>query len=351
VSHCPYLFLWRAAVLLALPIVALAVVSLARETFYLKLAVEPAVALFLVSLAAIVRRPLLKLFLVALSPWWMFRLIFSEWDDLLFRGIASALPSSPGAWLIFNGGMILLLSLMLLPFLYALAFVIRDARELKPLVSIAGSMPALFVSVVLFLSMAGYLVTIPVYNQLWYRDARITERCDLSRHKRSITVQGSEYLKGMRIAHAGADSSIGSNITEVEVQPGSEFDTTWLSVERTEHHEQSGDTTRYDVELRLAATRRPLAVSITYSTSGKVVEGFGSPYLFYSNREGTHLEWYSFPDSGLTIPVRFLVAGRDSVRENIEVMFDSLADPVTVEGEMTYVIPRTLFSSNGRYGS
>src|SRR5207244_13550801 len=158
--------LWRAAVLLALPIGALAVVSLARETFYLKLAVEPAVALFLVSLAAIVRRPLLKLFLVALSPWWMFRLIFSEWDDLLFRGIASALPSSPGAWLIFNGGMILLLSLMLLPFLYALAFVIRDARELKPLVSLAGSMPALFVSVVLFLSMAGNLLPIPVYNHM-----------------------------------------------------------------------------------------------------------------------------------------------------------------------------------------
>ena len=155
----------------------------------------------------------------------------------------------------------------------------------------------------------------------------------------------------MRIAHAGTDTSIGSTITELEFPPAPEFDTTWLSVGGSERHEKSGDTTRYDVELRLAATRRPYAVSVTYSTAGQNVGGFESPFYSHTNKAGTHIEWYSFPDSILTIPVRFSVIGRDTVRENIEVLFDGLADPVTVEGEMTYVIPRTVFSSNSRYGS
>ncbi|HYQ87527.1 MAG TPA: M28 family peptidase [Bacteroidota bacterium] len=351
VSLCPYVYFKRSAILLALPIVVLAVASLASGTFYLKLAVEPAVALFLISLSAFVRKPILKLCLVALSPWWLFRLIFSEWDDLVFRSIASAIPSSPGSWLIFNGLMIGWLSVTLLPFLYALSFIIRDSRELKPLVSIIGSKAALFISVVLFICMAGYLTAIPVYNQWWYRDVRINERCDLSRHTRAVALQGSEYLRGMKIAHAGTDTSIGSTITELDFPPGPEFDTTWLSVGRSERHEKSGDTTRYDVELRLAATRRSYTVSVTYSTAGQNVGGFESPFYSYTNKGGTHLEWYSFPDSVLTIPVRFSVVGRDTVRENIEVMFDGLADPVTVEGEMTYVIPRTVFSSTGRYGS
>ena len=342
-SLCPYVYFKRAVILLALA-------TLALGAFNIKLAVEPGVALFLVALAAIVRRPTLKVLLVALSPWWLFRLLFSEWDGLLFRSIAAALPSSPGAWLLFNGGMMLLLTLMLLPFLYALAFILRDSRELKPFVSIAGSNAALYVSVVFFVCLAAYLDVIPVYDQFWYREVRINERCDLSRHSRSVALQGSEYLKEMNIVHAGGDTTIASTITELELPPGRGFDTTWLSVGRTERHEKSGDTTRYDLELRLAATRRPYAVSVTYSSAGDKVAGFESPFYFYTNRGSTHLEWYSFPDSALTIPVRFSVIGKDSVRESIEVMFDSLADPVTVEGEMTYVIPRTVFSSTGRYG-
>jgi hypothetical protein len=55
------------------------------------------------------------------------------------------------------------------------------------------------------------------------------------------------------------------------------------------------------------------------------------------------IQWYSFPDSILKIPVSFTTAGIDSVKERIEVTFDRLALPMTVERGMTYVIPRTRY--------
>jgi hypothetical protein len=105
----------------------------------------------------------------------------------------------------------------------------------------------------------------------------------------------------------------------------------------------SGDTVHRMVDLTLVMARRPYTVTITYSTRNDGVPEVMTPWYTRVDKGARTIQWYSFPDSILKIPISFTTAGGDSVRERIEVTFDRLAQPMTVEREMTYVIPRTRF--------
>lgn len=71
------------------------------------------------------------------------------------------------------------------------------------------------------------------------------------------------------------------------------------------------------------------------------MNAFDTPRQFRTDQTRKRIDWYSFPDSIITIPVKFSVIGNDSVKEKIEIVFDKLAFPIQVKGEMLYVVPRT----------
>jgi len=79
------------------------------------------------------------------------------------------------------------------------------------------------------------------------------------------------------------------------------------------------------------------------------MNAFDTPWQYRTNKSGKNIYWYSFPDSILTIPVKFSTIGNDSVKENIEVVFDKLAYPIKIAGKMTDVIPRTKYTANFWY--
>lgn len=342
-SQCPYVFFKGAAILLA-------VLMIPPLLFAVKLTIEPAAALLLVGLAALAGSAPLKLLLTALSPWWMFRVLLSEWDAFVFRSFASGVSGGALALTAFNCLVILVFGILLLPLLLALASIVRDRPQLGRLVGAAASRTTLAVAVVVSIALGGYLLAVPAFDRLWYRDVHIDERYDASEHGRSVEIRSAEYLSGVHIAHGGEDTSIDARTTRVKLIPSSGFDTTWLAVGRQEQRRQVGDTTLYDVRLRLTSKRRPLTVSVSYQSDGAALRAFDTPYQFRIDRSQTRIDWYSFPDSDLVIPVSFSTSGHRTVNERIEVTFDGLADPVRVDGESLYIIPRTICVSSLIYG-
>ena len=133
------------------------------------------------------------------------------------------------------------------------------------------------------------------------------------------------------------------------IMPSDGFDTTWLHVSRQETKHQFGDTTHYDVELHLNAIRRPYTVAISYSINKKELRSFDTPFRFHSDGDDEMIDWYSYPDSTLTVPVSFSVIGSDSVNERIEVTFDQLAYSMECRQEMSYFIPRTKYVERHSY--
>ncbi|MBI3364655.1 MAG: M28 family peptidase [Ignavibacteriae bacterium] len=337
-------FAARSLIMLVVFLILLSLVTI-------KLTVEPAVALLLISLAIIVRQPVLKLVFLVLSPWWMIRLVFSEWDGLVFRSVANAIPTTSLAAFTLNGGAILFFSLYLLPFLYASVAVIRDAPELQSIVHAIRSPRILAVVGVLFIALTAYLLATPVYNELWYRDVRVNEEYNMNDRSRSVLIKSSEYLSGLRITHEGKDTAIVGRTMKVEIQPAGSFDTSWVTIGRNDSIEHPADSvTSHRVRLTLAMTRRPYTVAVSYSRDGKVVPGFETRYKYFSTKTGTtEIDWYSFPDTILRVPVEFTVPAGDSVKETIVVTFDDLAYPMKYDLDHAYFLPRTKYTSSYTY--
>ena len=341
-SQCPYVFYKRAAFIIILFLILLGWLNI-------KLAVEPTVALFLISFAILVRNPLLKFLFVALSPWWMLRLMFPEWDSLLIRSVAESIPFGAGSYILYNGIFILFFSLYLLPFFYAFTAVVRDAPSLQRIVNMIKSKWVLGASITACAVLCAHLLSAPSYNNFWYRSVRMIEQVNLNKHSTSAALSSSEYLSGIKLEHGGIDTMFDSRTIFASIAPRGAFDTTWLYVERSESRKRLEDTTRYDVNLSLHTKMRPYTVNVTYSSGTKELRNFSTHWKYTDNDKQKYIDWYSFPDTMLNIPVTFDIAAKDSVREKINVVFDILAYPMEARRELTYVIPRTTYTDEHVY--
>lgn len=335
-SRCPYVFYKRAFIFLSVFTILLGVLSI-------KLLVEPAAGLFLVSLAMLVRRPFLKIIFVLLAPAWMMRLLFSEWAPLLYRSIAPALSTEIAPWILTNGGIILLYSIVLLPFLYAIAAVIRDVPELPSFFRKLRSVPALIAPLASFVVFGGFLLTQPNYDQYWYKSVSIEQSFDMNRSAKDIVIRGGEYLSGFHVRFGTIDTTFNDRTVTAKFAAMDGFDTSWVKVRRQDEKVWNGDSVRHNILLNLSMARRPYTVKVSYSGEKEKLTSFGSTWQFKSEPETRTISWYSFPDSNLRIPVEFTTAGNDSVKEHIDVTFDTLACPMKYERSMTYVIPRTKY--------
>ncbi|HZY09718.1 MAG TPA: M28 family peptidase, partial [Bacteroidota bacterium] len=341
-TQCPYVFFKRSIIILVIFIICLAFLNI-------EITVAPVVALLLISLAMLVKLPVLRIIFVALSPWWMLRLIFSEWDTLIFRSAAMALPSGAFIGIAFNGIVILFFALYILPFLLALASVYRDTNLFKPFISLMRSRRVILIATISFVGVSGYLSTIPSYNKFWYREVRIDQRYDMKNETKEVTLKSPEYLSNLHINHGGKDTIINTRSTFENIVPDVSFDSTWLSLHRTEKQQHFGDTTKYEIELTLAAKHRPYRILVSYSSGEQGLNSFYTPWKFIVKDNENQIHWYSFPDSILIIPLKFQMIGADSIKEQVEVTFDGLAYPMTFDRELTYFIQRTKYQNEYIY--
>jgi hypothetical protein len=343
-SSCPYVYFKRAAIILAVFIALL-------SWFSPKLAVEPAAALLLVSLAIIVRQPALRLFLLVVSPMWMIRLVFSEWRELLFRSIASAsaLGSTPASSTT-HLFVIIVGSVCMLPFLYAAAGVVADSAPLRRISVASQSVWAPALLLLLTGGLGAYALALPVYNQLWYKPVRITEQYDMRTAEKKITLQSPEYFSGMALHWGDSDTLLNGRTNNAVLKAHSAFDTSWLRVGRDDQRVAVNDSVvEHRVTLSLRASMRPLDVTVTYSHRGKTPQISSSRWIYRKDGEAWKFEWSAFPDTSLTVPVTFQLAAGDSLQETIEATFSRLAEPVRSEQELTYFTPRTRYVTSYSY--
>jgi hypothetical protein len=342
VTQDPYP-LFRTAMIVLVP------VTLALAAVSPKLAVEPSAAVFLSALAMMVRRRIVRVALLLFSPVWLLHsLLLSEWHGMLLRLAGYGMPPNWWAPAVANALMALYLSLLLLPFFLTAVALYRESEGVRHLADLARSTGAGVAAGAAFLALGAYLMTVPAYDRLWGRDVKVNQRHEIESGISSIEVRSSEYLAGMRVTHNGVDSVIGGRTSRLELTP-TQFDTSWVRVERVLDASPEGGVTRYAARITVECACRPYAVSVRYRSGSKEAPAVESPWFGRPVRGEQVFAWYSFPDSTLEIPVRFTAAKGDSVVETIEVTFDRLAEPMDVTLENAYVIPRTTFVSTRVY--
>ncbi len=314
-----------------------------------KLLIEPAMALFLFSLALLVPSPAFKLVAAILAPLWLLRILFSEWSPLIYRSIGAMMPDRTGLLPAVIAILSILCSVYLLPVVYGWAALARQNATIRTILGAIGSKAGLISSAVLTVAVIAVLSIEPTFNDLWYQPVVVTSRYDQTAHTRQTTITSREYLKNIHVRSASLDTVINGHATSADISAGLLPDSTWVSIERSDSTVLRNDSTVCDAILRLRTAMRPYTIRITYTMNGSG-ESFLTSWRFRSTgpQEKT-IEWYSFPDTALTIPVHFVLGPADSVRENIDVTFSRLAAPLSVEGERISVFPRTEFHAGKTY--
>ncbi len=335
ISASPYVLFKRSFIILVLLTFLAAAVGV-------KIAVAPALCLVLLSVGMLLRWPVPATLAALLAPIWLFRLFFSEADSLLFRFTAPQLPATTGLILAINAGWIVVLSVLVVSWLPGAAAVIRRRENPWTFIGAVKARRFMVITAGLYGISILLLLVVPSYERPWYPRVQI-EQIDLPGvADDTVSVRGSEYLTDAVIRHGSVDTLIGKRTLRYVGRIGFADDTRWLDVTREVTPRVADSSTAYDVLLGLRTPFRPYTVSVFYSSARGNPTQIATALRTRSSAGGTKISWYSFPDTLITLPARFLVAAGDTLREEITVTFDSLMAPVDFRYRESDVTRRTV---------
>jgi hypothetical protein len=332
-SRDPYRWFLRAVAFL---LVFISITALAG----VQMALYPATTLFFLSLAMLVRRPWWKVVFWLVSPYFMFRLIFSEGYIFFARAIAvhSIIPLS--ASIISHAVIILFFALWSFPFLLGFAAIyftgVADVLRLEHW----RKYNALRVAGVAFIVCTAIVSLFASYSDAWRSRIVIDESVDLNTGNGEIVLRSNEYLKHLRVHFAEKDTAISTWDREILLREFTSDRDPWIRIDRM--IATSGDSsTTFDIGLKLHFKYRPHYFTLSYTTAKSLLEDISAIYEYKSTDRSLSMRWESFPDTSWFIPIHFRVAKNDSITEIIEARFVETVEPVHIERELTNISPRT----------
>lgn len=330
----PYSYFLRAVITLTLFI---ALTSL----FSAKLALYPAMGLFFLALAMIVRPAPLKFLFWILSPHFMFRLFFSEGFDFIARLVTLSSSVTVFVGFVIHVLYIIFFSLWAFPFLLGFAAVYFDSQTDVLWLKRFRSKWGIIVSGGVFIIMAAILATRPTFSQYWKQKIWLEQTYDANSNKGSVVIKSSDYLNNTRLRFGNKDTVIADRALSLKLKDIDIPSEPWVSVERTIESSTKDTTASFNILVKLRTRFRPLSLNLTFSAGHHDIVDITTPLAYSSIGKSVSLRWYSFPDTSLLIPIHFTVIGADSVTESIEATFVEELEPIAVEKEMAAVIRRT----------
>ena len=340
-----YPYFLRAAVVLMLLVLLFSLSSS-------KLALYPASALFMLSLAMLVRQPVLKLIFWLLSPHFMFRLFFSEVFDFIARLLHSQPVITPAINTVVQFCYILFFSLWAFPFLLGFAAISFDSgTEL-----FVKQFKRRLFGIIAFALLAVTIVVLSLresYSEGWLPTIRIEQDYNLDSSRGTLTLASTEYLKNIHLVFANRDTVLGSSGTEATFERALPIpETPWVKVNRTLQTAHGDSTRPVELLLQLHFRHQPTRIKVSYSSGRAVLSNAASPYTLFATPRTVSLQWNSFPDTMLRIPLSFTLTGKDSlsINEHIEVGFVEEPQSISLSTERPFsIVRRTIVTRENRF--
>lgn len=316
-----------------------------------EVALYPGVALLLVALAAIVRRPVAGWILVLLAPVLPLQMVFLESLGLVLRGLAGVPLEGFGPRVLYNLLFVLAFTIVSLPFAYAFVGAARTAGRAPGWLRWFSDRTGLALSVGVLVILSVVALTRDVYGPRWHRVVRAEQRYTLGDETGRIILSSGEYLDGLRVDLEGLDTVLQGRDVRFAPEPSASAVVSWLTVRdtlaRREASTQGDSAVSLERVVMISSAFRPLSVRVAYS--GRDTVHVESPWSSGGPRRSapddpryTTFFWYSYPEANLRVPLRIRLGPRQRLTETIEVTYDRLASPGHLERDLTSVTARTV---------
>ena len=199
-----------------------------------RLALYPAMMIFLFSLAVFIRQPWLKTVLALLAPLAIYRLIAHEEFAFMINMFAMVgiRINNYLAAIIYNIILTAFIVLLSLPMIYAGGFAVAGHPALKEFLKKFRSKPVGLIAVAFVIGFGIYLLTLPIYGQVHRPVIRAEATYDLPEKKSELHINGNEYFKDLHVQSDSLDEFYDDHINTVEItQP---FTADWLAISGAE---------------------------------------------------------------------------------------------------------------------
>ena len=318
------------------------------------LAVYPAAAMLMFALSLLTRRPFLKFTFLACSVAAMVRLIFFEEFRLYERLITQTMFQFFSQTLLHNGAFIVFFVIISLPFACAFAAVYRDSGVDLLWLRKLRTRPGLIVVACAAAGMSIVLLTRPVYDRQWAKNIRVEQQYTVGADSSIITIKGSEYLSGLSVRDGVKDTVLNEHTTFHKVQPSGRSGVSWCAVNAIVFAVDSSkkDSLRtVERRINIHTGIRPLRIGLTYTSptafqvQSPYAHGGDTQRLGRETDSRKTFSWYSFPDTDLVVPITFTLKADQKVTEHLEVVYDSLAYPLTVRSALSNTSMRTIVTA------
>jgi hypothetical protein len=305
-----------------------------------RLALYPAAALFLFSLAIYVRQPLLKALLCFAAPAPLVRLLCNEEFIFILRGTAAAGATIDnfGISLMYAVGVTMLLLIWLLPLPYIFGYAVQNTAFLQRIgVSFRKPLSGLLILGIV-IGYGAYLRSLPSYNDMWRPDIRVSANYQMPKGEATLKLIGNEYFKDVRVSADSLNREYAGR-RHVETLP-LEFEADWLSV-NGEQRISSGELDTLFVDWEIVSRRPMYFTTLTVRADTSSISEVTTA-LNYSHR-GSRLtfSWRDDPPQRLPVSFRCSVFPRAKIIRSITARYAEPPLPIEVTSDLGFVFYQT----------
>jgi len=335
-----FFYLIRAAVYLSVFIALFWILAGPRMALY------PASALFLISLACLLPWTWVKGFLWILSLYLPLRVLFiPQYPEFVYRGIAPMFMQSFKTGLtsfVFSLALLVVMFIWIMPHMLGFAAVRYSAnRDLFWLKGFRKKIVVFPIAVVL-IGLAAYLMTLPSYTSIWEQEVNVYQRYDGEKDRSFIEFTSGDYLKGVEADIAGQLENLNSRKCVKEIEYPLDLD--WISDRVTMQTEEDGSDQVVNMDVLVRFEKQPYTITLEVKGDHPfTVEECNVQYQKTIEDRAT-LRWFSYPPLGLQPKLRLKMPKDAELKAEITASFLETPIPISCEGENKHFIHRSVIT-------
>jgi len=325
-----------------------------------RMALYPASALFLVSLACLLPWTWLKGILWLFSVYFSLRILFiPQYHEFVYRGIAPMFLQSfrTGiASFLFSVALVMVMFIWTMPHMLGFSAVrYSTSRDLFWLKGFRKKV-VVFPIALAIVGLAAFLMTLPSYTSIWEQEVNVYQRYDGEEDKTFIQFSSGDYLKGIDANIGGQQEKLNSRKCVKEIDYPLELN--WIQDRVTLQVEEVENEQLVHMDVLLDFAKQPYTVSLEVIGDQPFTVDECNVQYQKSIADRVTLSWYSFPPMSLQPKLKLKIPKETKLTAKITASFLETPIPITCEGEQKHFIHRAIIKrelelgevvQNGKY--
>jgi len=331
-SPDPYVYSKRAIIILLFFVIVFS----AFVSF--RLALYPAITLFLFSLIILIPNKLIKSFLSIIAPLPMFRLMFNEVFIFPARfSINSGFNiDSLGASFLYSALFTVIMFVWYLASIYLYSYVITSVGQLKTGLKFFRKPIFGILIILIIVGYGGYLYSLPAYNEMWRPTIRILADYNIQKSEGNLQIVGNEYFKDVEIKADSLHEHYSGRFQKKELPLPFEAD--WINVAGNQiGTDGEGDTVNVEINYQFNSSHQWKRVFFQLRVDTLEIYNVKTDLNFYHSKNRFTFSWLEDPPESINVNASFNMQRGAKLIRKVTALYPEIPVHIKVTSELANI--------------